>query len=116
MLFEPLALHPVAAVFRWLTPNMRTPDEHPLRGRDFELMRRHFAIVEPSFFGLTTVICAGVALLPRTSGVAEKMLGALEALDAWLLKNLPFLRRFCWLTVVQLKAPRALAPAHDTPP
>jgi SAM-dependent methyltransferase len=107
ILFEPLALHPVAAVFRWLTPKLRTPDEHPLRGRDFALMRHYFSVVEPRFFGLTTVVCAGVALLPGGTRVAEKMLGSLEALDAWLLATLPFLRQFCWLTVVQLRAPKA---------
>jgi SAM-dependent methyltransferase len=108
ILFEPLAFHPVAAVFRWLTPKLRTPDEHPLRGRDFELMRRYFSVVEPSYFSLTTVLCVAVALLPGGSGFAEKMLGSFEAFDTWLLRKLPFLRHLCWVTVVHLKAPKGL--------
>jgi len=109
VLFEPLALHPVAAVFRWLTPSLRTPDEHPLRSRDFELMRKYFLSSEVHYFGLTTVACAGIALIPGARTLAAKLLPAFEALDRWLMKFLPFTRHFCWLNVARLRLPKRAA-------
>lgn len=106
VLFEPLALHPVAALFRWLTPGMRTPDEHPLRARDFDLMRRYFARTEMSYYGLTTVMCAAIALIPGAAAPSQKLLPVLEALDRWLIRTLPFIRHCCWLIVGRLQSPR----------
>lgn len=105
-LFEPLAFHPIAALFRLLTPNMRTSDEHPLRARDFRLMEKYFARVEPHFFGITTAACAAIAALPGCARIARSMLPRLESLDRKLLRTFPFLRGLCWLTVVRLGSPR----------
>ena len=105
-MFEPLAFHPVAAFFRMLTPGMRTPDEHPLRPRDFTLMHQYFAAVDRNDYGLTTPFCAALAVVPGLHGVARKLLPLLEATDSVLLKTLPFLRAICWLTVVRLTQPR----------
>jgi SAM-dependent methyltransferase len=104
-LFEPLAFHPLAALFRLVTPGMRTPDEHPLRPSDFALMRKYFARVDGRYYGLTTVCCAAIAVIPGASVLARKMLPAFESLDRILLKGLPFLRHLCWLTVVRLASP-----------
>lgn len=105
VLFEPLAFHPVAAVFRLLTPGMRTPDEHPLRARDFALMRKYFRSVDVRCYGLTIVCCAAIGVLPGAAGLSRKLLPAFEAVDRALLATLPFLRHFCWLTVVRLASP-----------
>ena len=105
-MFEPLAFHPVAALFRMLTPSMRTPDEHPLRPVDFDLMHRYFGSVERSDYGLTTPLCAAIAIVPGGQRIARKLLPLLEGTDSVLLKSLPFLRTICWLTVVKLERPR----------
>lgn len=105
VIFEPLAFHPVAAVFRLLTPGMRTPDEHPLHWRDFALMRKYFRIVDARYYGLTTVCCAAIAIIPGASGLARKLLPGFEGLDRVLLRILPFLRHFCWLQVARLASP-----------
>ena len=104
LLFEPLAFHPLAAMFRAVTPSMRTPDEHPLRPRDFHLMRKYFDSVNRSDFGLTTPICAGIAVIPSLQRIAERLLPAFEFLDSVLLRVAP-LRNICWLTVVKLERP-----------
>ena len=106
ILFEPLAFHPLAAIFRALTPSMRTPDEHPLRGRDFELMRKYFGSVERHNFGLTTPVLAAFTMIPILSGLSKRALPFFEQLDAVLLRAFPILGRFCWLTVVRLTNPR----------
>jgi len=105
-LFEPQAFHPVAALFRVLTPGMRTPDEHPLRPGDFALMHRYFADVDRNDYGLTTPLCAAIAVVPVLQRVSRRVLPLLERLDSLLLRVLPFLRSICWLTVVRLAQPR----------
>ena len=110
VLFEPLALHPVAAFFRWLTPGMRTPDEHPLRARDFKLMQRYFARMELSYYGLTTVICAAIAMIPGATTISQKLLPKFEAFDRWLIRTFPLIRHCCWLTVGRLQSPRRTSP------
>ena len=105
LMFEPLAFHPLAAVFRAFTPSMRTPDEHPLRGRDFELMHRYFGRVERFDFGLFTPLSAALAVVPGMIPIARAILPALEGLDSAVLKLIPPIRGLCWLTVVRLTEP-----------
>jgi SAM-dependent methyltransferase len=105
LLFEPLAFHPLAAMFRFVTPNMRTPDEHPLRPHDFQLMRKYFGSVQRSDFGLTTPIAAGFAMIPGLQKIAELSLPAFEFVDSTSLRMAPILRNLCWLTVVRLTQP-----------
>jgi len=106
ILFEPLALHPIAAVFRLFTPSLRTPDEHPLRSRDFKLMRKYFRSAEVHYYGLTTVVCAGLALMPGARHLSGNLLPGFESLDRWLMRVMPFTRHFCWLSVARLRLPQ----------
>lgn len=107
LLFEPLAFHPLAAMFRAATPSMRTPDEHPLRPRDFGIMRKYFGSVQRTDFGLTTPVAAGIAMVPGLRAVAHKTLPAFEFADSVLLRVLPALGNLCWLTVIRLAGPVA---------
>ena len=43
---EPLGHNPAINAFRNRTPELRTPDEHPLLGKDLKLCRRYFGSVE----------------------------------------------------------------------
>jgi SAM-dependent methyltransferase len=113
IMFEPLALHPFAALFRVFTPGMRTADEHPLREIDFKLMREHFGSVERYDYGLFTPISAGIAVIPGMQWLARLLLPVFEGMDVAALKLLPFLRNFCWLTVVRLTKPRSAATKPD---
>jgi SAM-dependent methyltransferase len=106
-LFEPLALHPVAAMFRLLTPSMRSADEHPLRERDFKLMKRFFARVERRDYSLLTPLVAGLAVTPGCRRLAERVLPAFELADRAILAALPFMGRLCWVSVVRLSGPIA---------
>lgn len=108
-LFEPMAFHPIAALFRLLTPGMRTSDEHPLRPRDFHIMQRHFNSVDTYFYGISTVASAAVSVLPGGTNLARSMLPRLEAFDRWLLRVFPCLWHVCWLTVIRLGNPRQAA-------
>ena len=106
LMFEPLALHPLVAVFRAFTPSMHTPDEHPLTEKDFALMSSYFERIERYNFALFTPISAAIAVVPGLAWLARLLLPSLEAADVLTLRLLPFLGRFCWLTVVKLGGPR----------
>jgi SAM-dependent methyltransferase len=98
---EPMGHNPVINLYRRRTPEQRTPDEHPLVLGDFDLARRHFEGVDGSFFAL-----AALLLLPLArSRLALRLLPALDALDRGLFRLLPFLRRFAWLVVLDLRRP-----------
>ena len=77
LFWEPLGYNPVINAYRAMTPGARTVDEHPLLAGDLAQMRRHFAAVEPTFFGLTSI--AAVPL--RRSRIGMPVRAALMRLD-----------------------------------
>jgi SAM-dependent methyltransferase len=95
---EPLGLNPVINVYRSLTPDARTRDEHPLRSNDFAVMRKYFGRVETDFYGLTAL-----AAVPfRFTGFGKHMLDALTTIDraAFLI---PGLRMMAWYILLDMK-------------
>ena len=59
---EPLGHNPLINAYRRLTPEARTPDEHPLKKPDYKLAEQHFSKVESRFYGLATI---GAAFVPK---------------------------------------------------
>lgn len=100
--FEPLGHNPLIALYRWLTPRMRTPDEHPLRAGDLALLDRFFDRVELHYFHLFSLAAVPLRALPGFGA----LLGALEALDR-LAFRIPLLRQQAWIAVLELSGPRA---------
>jgi SAM-dependent methyltransferase len=96
--WEPLGINPAFNFYRAVTPNARTPDEHPLKLRDFAILREHFSSVETEFFGLTTLV--GVPVRKLSGG--ETLRGALERLDQVVL-TAPGLRLLAWCCLIVLK-------------
>ena len=88
---EPLGHNPLINLYRRMTPDARTPDEHPLLRRDFTLARRFFADVAIDFFGLTTL--AAVQL--RSEAAQRRLLPPCIALDR-ALSHMPGLRWAFW--------------------
>jgi SAM-dependent methyltransferase len=95
---EPLGHNPLINLYRRRTPEQRTPDEHPLLMRDFELARRWFGQIELQYFMLTALIT-----LPfrRTRG-NQRLIDRFDAIDRLLLSRVPLLRRYAWKVVVTL--------------
>lgn len=111
VLMEPLAGHPAVAVYRSLTPHMRTRDEHPLKPKDFQILRRHFGEVDFTGYALTSVLSLPFAYLglPRMRDLTCR---ALNALDRAILTLFPPLRHLCWTSVIELRKPRPGTPAN----
>jgi hypothetical protein len=99
---EPLGHNPVIALYRLLTPRLRTRDEHPLRMEDFVLARQYFGEVRVRYFNLTSLLAVPFRRLPFFS----RLIRVLERLDGWLFERMPRMRRYAWTAVVVLSKPR----------
>jgi SAM-dependent methyltransferase len=105
---EPLGHNPAINLYRWLTPQLRTPDEHPLRMADFDVFRRHFSVVDVDHFGLTSLAAYPFRHRPAFPAVLDR----LDTVDRRAFDRVPWLRRFGWFSVIVLRAPKpTVAPA-----
>ena len=98
--FEPLGHNPLINLYRKLTPNMRTEDEHPLLVRDLETLVGYFHEAHIYYFVLCALMAVPFRALPGFKG----LLAILEWFDGILLR-LPFMKRQAWLVIVQLERP-----------
>lgn len=98
--YEPVGYNPAANLYRKLTPELHTEDEHPLLRRDFARMRQEFRAVRLGFFDLLSV--GAIPLLRLPGGVA--VLRLFEAIDRALLTLLPPLRLLANVVVIELAA------------
>jgi len=101
---EPLGHNPAINLYRWMTPNLRTQDEHPLLLKDFAIFRTYFSDVDPLFVNLATLATLPFSCLPGSS----KLVTRAAAVDKVLFKILPFTRRFAWNVVLIFSGPRKL--------
>ena len=95
---EPLAGNPLIQIYRFLTPNMRTPDERPLSAKDIRLVRDSFKGVTIKYYGFLSIFAA--ILVNRPSVLAEK-------LDNFILNRLklgPFLAWACLIENITHKS------------
>lgn len=96
LFWEPLGNNPLINAYRWMTPSARTPDEHPLVGRDFSIMKHHFRSVETELYGLTSL-----AAVPfRNSSFGPGMRDFLVRVDELLLR-MPGVRSMAWYSIMR---------------
>lgn len=101
LFLEPMGHNPFITLYRKMTPQMRSRDEHPLHMVDLRLARSYFLEVQPEFFNLFTLFAA-----PLPSGILqEKILWALGKADQLLFQTAPIMRRYAWMTVIRLAKP-----------
>ncbi|MBV8920736.1 class I SAM-dependent methyltransferase [Bradyrhizobium sp.] len=94
---EPLGHNPALNLFRKMTPQYRTEDEHPLVMSDLEIARGVFRDIECKFFGLTTL-----AAVPfKTTLIGPTMMKLCERADDLLLQ-VPFVQRHAWSVLIVL--------------
>jgi ubiquinone/menaquinone biosynthesis C-methylase UbiE len=94
---EPMGHNPVLNWYRARTPEMRTPDEHPLRMADLKLAREFFSDVDLTFVGLATLLA-----VPFGAHVfGAKLMKLCERADQYLLR-FPLLQRNAWFVLMKL--------------
>lgn len=106
VVLEPMAWHPAIALYRLLTPSMRTPDEHPLTPRHIRQLRERFGHVEIKAFVLFSILSMAFGSSAQLRNLRESVHAALERIDRILLRVMPFLSYFCWTAVLVLEEPR----------
>jgi SAM-dependent methyltransferase len=94
---EPLGHNPAINLFRKMTPQYRTEDEHPLVMNDLKIARGAFREIECKFFGLTTL-----AAVPfNATAVGSAMMKFCERADSFLLR-VPLIQRHAWSVLITL--------------
>jgi 2-polyprenyl-3-methyl-5-hydroxy-6-metoxy-1,4-benzoquinol methylase len=102
-------------LFRKATPWLRTPDEHPLTGRDIEVLGKYFGKVEFSAYSLTLLAYSGIFkvlnLVLKRLGTGKRLRTnlridrLLDRIDGRILALLPVLRSQAWLCLIRLEKP-----------
>ena len=106
LMLEPLALNPAAALYRLMTPSMRTPDEHPLLPRDFRLMRQWFGRVDFNAYAFLTFVSLPFAYIGNPWNLKERTRRLLAPVDRLLFRVLPPARHLGWTCFLRCGAPR----------
>ncbi len=94
---EPLGHNPFINLYRFLTPKLRTEDEHPLLMPDIHLAKTHFSNVEVSYFHLTSFL----AIPFRKSFLFNPFVNFFDTIDKILFK-IPFFSKMSWVIVLRL--------------
>ncbi|MBB6094703.1 SAM-dependent methyltransferase [Povalibacter uvarum] len=97
---EPLGHNPALNWFRNRTPELRTPDEHPLLVRDLRQMTRAFKSSRVTFFGLISPV---LGLMSPTVNPKSWVTQFVWSLDRALCR-IPLLRRYAWYCYFELRA------------
>jgi len=114
---EPLSHNPIIAVYRRLNTDLRTPYERPLTYQSIAAIRGFFRKVHHKEFQLSTLaIFLWFFFIERKhpgevrywkkiieeADSYSRVFALLHSLDEKLFKYLPFLQRYCWITVIEL--------------
>ena len=102
---EPLGHNALINLYRKLTPQIRSIDEHPLLIRDMRDIRSYFAKVEVRYFCLLSL--AAVPL--RKWKIFPAVKTTLERVDSSLFRTLPVSGRYAWMMVMTMSNPKAHA-------
>lgn len=97
---EPLGHSPFINLFRRLTPQARTEDEHPLLENDLEMIKSYFSHTELNYYYLTSLAASLLVGLPGFKIVQK----TLEGFDRQLFK-IPFLRKQAWIVIIKVSNP-----------
>jgi len=97
---EPMGHNPVVNWYRSRTPELRTPDEHPLLASDLRAMAREFKSIKVTYFGLVAPLLAFLTPEPRADAGLTRALWWLDRM----LCRIPLLHRYAWFCCVELRA------------
>ncbi len=95
---EPLGTNPIINLYRKLTPNSRSDDEHPLTFDDIRYFRNLFGKVQIRYYGFLTLV-----FLPfYKSAKNSKIFSFLSKIDK-ILFAVPFLKFLAWSVLIEAK-------------
>ena len=97
---EPLGHNFLINLYRRLTPNIRSQDEHPLLDRDLKAIKSNFKQSKIHYFYLTSLAASFIAKKPGF----KTLLSFCQWLDSILLK-LPGIKQQAWMVLIELEQP-----------
>ena len=103
IMVEPLGHNLFINIYRKLTPNKRTYDEKPLKLGDLRVFRRKFRCFDQEefyFLSLLSFFWYFIFRSKRLFLISQKIL---HKLDQRLFNFLPFIRKYCWYSIIILK-------------
>ena len=95
---EPLGTNPLINLYRKLTPNSRSKDEHPFIKKDFDLINSLFKNVKINYYGFFTLVFFLFYRKPEKS-MFFKMLCKL---DSYFFK-IEYFKNFAWSVLIVAK-------------
>ncbi len=96
---EPLGHNPLVNLFRWLTPSMRSKDEHPLKQTDLDFLMKQFSEFHDTYYYLVSFLLLPIAGVP----ILKYAMRIVEAAERGLMNKLPFLRKYAWQVLLVLQ-------------
>lgn len=96
---EPMGHNPVVNWYRNRTPELRTPDEHPLLERDLRAMAREFKSIKVMYFGMIAPV---LGFLPVKIAADNLLTRFVWWLDRGLCR-VPLLNRYAWFCLIELR-------------
>ncbi len=99
---EPLGHNPFINLFRKLTPQLRTEDEHPFKKEDIAFIQNYFHESELTFFYLFSL----GALPLKGTFLFKPIYSLLSLLDKLVFAVFPFARFYSWQILIVLKSPK----------
>jgi SAM-dependent methyltransferase len=96
---EPMGHNPVINWYRNRTPELRTPDEHPLLVGDLRQMGRHFAATRITYFGMVAPLLGFIQTRIRKESALTRFVWWLDRQ----LCRIPVLNRYAWFSIIELK-------------
>jgi len=96
---EPLGHNPVLNWYRKRTPELRTPDEHPLMAADLRAITRDFAWSRITYFGLIAPLLGLFNPETRSKSLLTRLVWWLDAQ----LCRIPGVNRLAWYCLLELK-------------
>jgi SAM-dependent methyltransferase len=104
----------VLRLFRWATPFWRTPDEHPLTGRDYAIYRRRFRTVNVTAHVFTSMLYLFLhrmlVIAVRALGIQwwppenRRLLALCDRLDT-ILAKFPGMSSQMWFSLIEMASP-----------
>jgi len=99
---EPLAHNPFLRLFRMLTPGRRTPTEQPMTVGQIQRLVGCFSRGGFRGFHFLSIVPPGLLLATGSRALFQRTMGMTQMIDRWLLAAAPPLRRFCWMTLIDV--------------
>lgn len=96
---EPMGHNPIVNWYRNRTPELRTPDEHPLLVKDLRLMAGGFAAMRVTYFGMISPVLGFITPHVRKDSALTRCVWWLDRQ----LCRIPVLNRYAWYCVIELK-------------